>query len=64
MGSARGTLAAVVAAGLLGVASGAGEARPATLPPLPAERSRWVGEPPGPAALRGRVALVFVWTFG
>jgi hypothetical protein len=36
--------------------------RPA--PPLPREASRWLGEPTSWDALRGRVTLVFVWTFG
>jgi hypothetical protein len=33
-------------------------------PPLPGDASRWVGKPASWAGLRGRVTLVFVWTFG
>ncbi len=33
-------------------------------PPLPRETSRWVGKPVSFDELRGRVTLVFVWTFG
>jgi len=33
-------------------------------PPLPREASRWVGKPASWSELRGRVTLVFVWTFG
>ena len=33
-------------------------------PPLPTETSRWVGEPQSWDSLRGKVTLVFVWTFG
>ena len=40
----------------------AGDARPA--PPLPTEASRWVGDPVSWESLRGKVTLVFVWTFG
>jgi hypothetical protein len=56
---------AVVAAAALSLAGSrapAADARPA--PPLPREASRWVGEPVSWDSLRGRVALVFVWTFG
>jgi hypothetical protein len=45
-----------------GVAVKAGDPRPA--PPLPTEAARWVGEPASWASLRGKVTLVFVWTFG
>jgi hypothetical protein len=49
---------------LLLVAPGAaGTDRFPVAPPLPTERSRWVGEPTSWDALRGRVTLVFVWTF-
>jgi hypothetical protein len=33
-------------------------------PPLPRDASRWVGKPASWSELRGRVTLVFVWTFG
>jgi hypothetical protein len=35
-----------------------------TAPPLPQKASRWVGEPQSWESLRGKVTLVFVWTFG
>jgi len=49
--------------GLAAPGAGASDAfRPA--PPLPREASRWVGPPTSWDALRGKVTLVFVWTFG
>jgi len=33
-------------------------------PPLPTKPSSWLGPPQTWHALRGRVVLVFVWTFG
>jgi hypothetical protein len=58
-----GRIAAVLAAvGLAVAASAADPVRPA--PPLPTEASRWVGEPTSWESLRGKVTLVFVWTFG
>jgi len=33
-------------------------------PPLPSEPSRWIGPPQTWDGLRGRVTLLFVWTFG
>jgi hypothetical protein len=38
------------------------DVRPA--PPLPTEAARWVGDPVSWESLRGKVTLVFVWTFG
>jgi hypothetical protein len=50
---------------LLGLARPAVEAeRSRTAPPLPTDPSRWVGPPTSWEALRGRVTLLFVWTFG
>jgi len=33
-------------------------------PPLPGDPARWVGAPASWPQLRGRVTLLFVWTFG
>ena len=61
---AQGVLAvALLSIGLAAPGAGRGDdVRPA--PPLPTEASRWVGPPTSWEALRGRVTLVFVWTFG
>ena len=60
---ARAVVAAVTLCWTLaGSLAPGGDARPA--PPLPGEASRWVGEPASWDSLRGRVTLVFVWTFG
>jgi len=61
---ARAARALVVGLLLVG-ASGAraADGLPAA-PPLPTDSSRWVGPPTSWDALRGRVTLVFVWTFG
>ena len=49
---------------LSGSALGALDERAPLLPPLPREPSHWLGEPMSVESLRGRVTLLFVWTFG
>ena len=53
---------ALLCLALAGAQAADDDARPA--PPLPTEAARWVGEPASWESLRGRVTLVFVWTFG
>jgi hypothetical protein len=38
--------------------------KPRAAPPLPSNPRDWIGEPASWASLRGRVTLLFVWTFG
>jgi len=53
----------VLAAGLLLLVSATGIAA-SDAPPLPSGQARWVGAPASWPQLRGRVTLLFVWTFG
>lgn len=53
----------LLATGLAAPRGGAAD-RLRDAPPLPTEPSRWVGEPTSWESLRGKVTLVFVWTFG
>lgn len=65
MRAAAGILAAVAAIAVLArqAATLPEQSRPA--PEFPTiEASRWLGEPQRLAALRGRVVLLDVWTFG
>lgn len=58
---AAATAAAVVAA----IASAAGPSRPPLAPRFPGgDPARWIGTPATWEALRGRVVLLDVWTFG
>jgi hypothetical protein len=38
--------------------------KPTPAPPLPASAATWLGTPVSWSALRGRVVLLNVWTFG
>jgi hypothetical protein len=38
--------------------------RPAPAPPFPKDPAQWIGTPASWEALRGRVVLLDVWTFG
>jgi hypothetical protein len=46
-----------------GTSSAGAPSRPLA-PRFPSDRARWIGTPPSWEALRGRVVLLDVWTFG
>jgi hypothetical protein len=54
----------VVAAGVLAPVSSPLRAADFSPPPLPTDAKAWIGEPQSWDALRGKVVLLDVWTFG
>jgi hypothetical protein len=60
----RGVLLAVAALVAISATGGPNDLPERAAPPLPRDPARWIGAPQSWDALRGRVTLVFVWTFG
>ena len=54
----------LMAAGVLTMVFQPARADGAAAPPLPSDPRAWIGAPQSWEALRGRVVLLDVWTFG
>ena len=59
-----GGLAVLDRSGLASAAMSGPLSKPRAAPSLPSNPRDWIGAPASWASLRGRVTLLFVWTFG
>jgi hypothetical protein len=59
-----GSVATLAAVMVVAIASAAAPSRPPDAPRFPSGASRWIGTPATWKALKGRVVLLDVWTFG